>query len=166
MLTEQPENLDTRQRVGSSHYRLGITSGQQSAAAFAAGTIGDLAHRMKHYSESLKLRMELAETDPKDAQTQVELLLSHARLGHAKQVERIAERLLEQAGRDRQVLFQVACAYAILADGPDDADGFRNQAFFVLRKLSEIGWKDPVALETDPDMDSIRRDKRFREILK
>jgi hypothetical protein len=120
---------------------------------------------MNHYSESLKLRMELAEIDPKDAQTQVELILSHARMGHAKVVERMAERLLEQVGRDRQVLFQVACAYAILADGQGDAAGYRNQAFFVLRKLSEIGWKDPVALETDPDLESIRGDKRFREIL-
>jgi hypothetical protein len=28
------------------------------------------------------------------------------------------------------------------------------------------GWKDPVALETDPDLEAIRGDERFAEMIK
>ena len=74
--------------------------------------------------------------------------------------------MMKQAGTDPQVLFQMACGYAILADGTSDsAKRCRDEAFRVMAKLIDCGWKDRVALETDPDFDAIRGDKRFGEIV-
>lgn len=66
------------------------------------------------------------------------------------------------AFKDRRVLFQVACGLAIAGGGSDPAAAkCRDDAFRVLGKLVDEGWKDHVALETDPDLGAVRGDKRF-----
>src|SRR5205807_889691 len=105
--------------------------------------------------------------DRKDTQGQVEVLLAYARMGRTTEAERIAAGLLERAGTDPQSLFQTVCGYAILAAGKGEvADRGREQAFQTMEKLLQSGWKDPVALESDPDLEPIRGDKRFGEMLK
>ena len=81
----------------------------------------------------------------------------------------MAAALLKQAGTDRQVLFQVACTYSVLAGNPADrrtAGRYRDEAFQVLRDVIIAGWRDPGGLDTDPDFDAIRDDQRFKELLK
>ena len=76
-------------------------------------------------------------------------------------------RVAEQAGADRQVLFQTACGLSILAAGPGrTAATCLDRAFEVLTRLVDGGWQDRAALETDPDLDAVRKDKRFAELLK
>jgi glutamate synthase domain-containing protein 1 len=80
--------------------------------------------------------------------------------------KRTADRLLRQAGTDRQVLFQTACGYGILADGDDDeARKFRDEAIRVMKTLVEQGWKDQGGLETDPDLIALKNDKRFADLI-
>jgi hypothetical protein len=51
-------------------------------------------------------------------------------------------------------------------DGNDTiADRCRDRAFGVLGELVKAGWKDRVALETDPDLEAVRGDPRFRELV-
>ena len=78
-------------------------------------------------------------------------------------MEAIAVGLLAQAGKDRRVLFQTA--WACLASSGQEPLRCRNQAFKVLNELIDQGWKDNVSLKTDPDLESVRGDKRFSELL-
>ena len=166
VLTDEPDSLDLRQRVAAAHYRLGVTGIERPEAALIGGGGADAAMRSRHYAESLRLREELAKIDSKDMQGQVELLLSLARLGRTDDAERVATGMMKQAGTDPQVLFQMACGHAILANGTSEtAKRNRDQAFRVMAKLIECGWKDRVGLETDPDFEAIRGDKRFAEII-
>jgi len=166
VLKNDVDNLDLRQRVAASHYRLGITAGQRPGVALLVGATAEAAPRGYHFTECLRLREELAKIDTRDTQGQVELLLAQARLGRRDDVERTASRLLELAGTDRQVLFQTACGYAIVASGDDeDSRRCRDQAFKVLRMLLNRGWKDRIALETDPDFIGIRGDRRFTDLI-
>jgi hypothetical protein len=89
-------------------------------------------------------------------------------VGEDFEAERVARRLLGQAGSDRQVLFQVACTFAILASGADAEHAARSRelAFGTLRDLLKAGWKDRGGLETDPDFDPIRADPRWPLILR
>ena len=93
-------------------------------------------------------------------------MIALGRLGQSAEVEQIASRLLKQAGDDRRVLFQTACGLALASagDGPV-AERCRKRAIEVLASLVKAGWKDGVALKTDPDLDSIRGDQRFGELL-
>jgi hypothetical protein len=156
LLKEDPDSLDLRQRLAATHYRLGLAATDPKKGKAA-------------YAESLKLRRELAEIDPKDTQAGIEVAGALARAGESDEAERVAASLLDQAGKDRQVLFQVACALSIVSGTTTDrqrADRCRDQAFQVLRDLVKAGWKDRTGLETDPDFDAIREDPRFKELLK
>ncbi|HVK08059.1 MAG TPA: tetratricopeptide repeat protein, partial [Gemmataceae bacterium] len=165
-LKDDPKSVDLRQRIAASHYRLGIVSGARSELALVTGAAADLAPRGRHHAESLRLREELAKLDPNDAQSGVELLLSQARMRKVDDAKRTADRLLRQAGTDRQVLFQTACGYGILADGDDDeARKFRDEAIRVMKTLVEQGWKDQGGLETDPDLIALKNDKRFADLI-
>jgi eukaryotic-like serine/threonine-protein kinase len=166
VLKDDPDNLDLRQRVAASHYRLGIAADERPPVALVAGAAADFAPRAYHFAECLRLREELAKIDPKDTQSAVELLLALARVGRTADVEKLAADLLQQAGTDRQVLFQTACGLAIIGRGSDEASvRCRDEAFRVMGMLIESGWKDRVALQTDPDFAGVRSDKRFGELL-
>jgi tetratricopeptide (TPR) repeat protein len=156
LLKEDPDSLDLRQRLAATHYRLGLAATDPKKGKAA-------------YAECLKLRKELAEIDPKDTQAGTEVAGALARAGESAEAERVAASLLRQAGKDRQVLFQVACALSIVSGTTTDrqrADRCRDQAFQVLRDLVKAGWKDRAGLETDADLDAIREDPRFKALLK
>lgn len=166
MLKDDPDNIDLRQRTAATHYRLGVTAGRRPDVAMLMGAAADLAPKAAHFESSLKLREALAAIDATDTQSQVELLLSQARLGKIADARSTADRLLKQAPTDRQVLFQTACGLSIIGGGTDEtAKHYRDEAFKVLTSLMDNGWKDPVALQTDPDFDAIRSDKRFAELF-
>jgi dienelactone hydrolase len=57
----------------------------------------------------------------------------------------------------RGVFFDLACAYSRLKEKP--------RALAALKKAVDNGYKDVHALESDPDLDSIRSDPEFQRIL-
>src|SRR5262249_50887032 len=145
LLKAEPDNLDLRQRLAATYYRLGLAAADPGKAKGA-------------FAECLKIRRELARIDPRDTQGGVELAIAVARAGEGEEAEGVAKRLLDQAGKDRQVLFQVACTFGILAGGGDRGRvaRARDSAFQVLRDLIKAGWKDRAGLETDPDLEAVR----------
>jgi serine/threonine-protein kinase len=167
VLADDPDNLDVRQRLAASHYRLGLTGGPRPGISPFAGAAAEVAPVVIHHTESLRLREGLAKIDPTDTQGQVEVLLAYARLGRAADADETVGRLLRQAGDDRQVLFQTACGLSIRANEAGPAAGkCLDRAFEVLTKLVDVGWQDRAALQTDPDLDAVRKDKRFTELLR
>jgi serine/threonine-protein kinase len=160
-----PDDLNAKAEVSAMAYRMGFVADRLADRA----PVGGAALRQAataYYEECLAVRRDLAKADPRDTRGQINVMVALARLGKAAEVETIAAALRKQAGADRRVLFQTACGLAVAAGGTGpDADRCREQAFEVLGKLVDQGWKDRVALETDPDLDAVRGDKRFAELL-
>ena len=59
--------------------------------------------------------------------------------------------------RDPTAYYNLACSYSNLAD----LDG----AFTALRRAFELGYKDYPHLLRDPDLENVRRDRRFKALL-
>jgi len=66
------------------------------------------------------------------------------------------------------VRFQAACGLSVAAGGAIDpavAARCRAAALQTLTALMAGGWKDRVALETDPDLAAVRTDPDFATVL-
>jgi tetratricopeptide (TPR) repeat protein len=161
-----PDDLNAKAEVSAMAYRMGFVADRLADRA----PVGAAALRQAataYYEECLSVRRDLAKADPRDTRGQINVMVALAPLGKAADVETIAAALRKQAGTDRRILFQTACGLAVASSGPgSEAGRCREQAFDVLNKLVDQGWKDRVALQTDPDLDAVRGDKRFAELLR
>jgi serine/threonine-protein kinase len=157
-----PSNLAT------TFYRLGT----------ARLALGDRGAALEDYRRGLEHRKALAGGDPNNAVKQISLMLALARCGRHGEAAVIARKLRERAAEDPGMLFYAACGFALCAgalDGPA-ADGdtpdapearrrYRDQAIEALERAIGHGYRDAVALETDPDLAPIRRDPAFTTLL-
>jgi serine/threonine-protein kinase len=121
------------------------------------------------YQEALRLRSQLVQTDPKNAQYRAELPVTLARCGkRAEALEKAAALRREAAGKSA-ILLPAARAFAVCAAGTgDDAEKKRcaAQAVEALRVAAEKGYSDVAILETDPDLEPIRKEKAFQDWLR
>ena len=58
---------------------------------------------------------------------------------------------------DSVVFYNLACSYALL--------GQREEAFAALGRAVELGYRDVEHMRRDPDLESLRTDKRFEAVL-
>jgi tetratricopeptide (TPR) repeat protein len=78
--------------------------------------------------------------------------------GLLKEGLRVDQRLVQIRPRDPTAHYNLACRYALLKQ-PD-------LALTTLRKAVELGYRDFRYMVQDRDLDSIRKDPRFRELLR
>jgi eukaryotic-like serine/threonine-protein kinase len=161
-----PDDLELKRNLTLIQYRLGFATTQLAGPLPADAATALRVTANWHYLNCLRLRQDLARTDPTDTRAQIDVMLVQARLGRPEEAEKIAVGLLAQAGKDRRVLFQTACGLVIAGGGTGPAaDRCRARAFQVLGALIDQGWKDRVTLETDPDLDAIRGDPQFADLV-
>jgi len=154
-----------RRNLSLSHYRLGT----------AHRRLGE-PDADEHYRKCLQLRQVLENEDPENAHKQIDLTVILARCGqHALAAER-AENLRKRSPQDPGMLFQSACTYALCAEAVarshdgQGASGLKQRyvalALETLGRSIDCGYRDVVALRTDPDLDPIRAEPLFQDMLK
>jgi hypothetical protein len=70
----------------------------------------------------------------------------------------VDEKLVTIRPTDPTAHYNLACRYALLKQ--------RDKAIVALRKAVELGYRDFEFMKEDHDLDSIRKDPRFRKIMK
>jgi eukaryotic-like serine/threonine-protein kinase len=155
-----------------------LSTTNQSVISYRIGTarlaLGDREAALRDYQRSLELRRGLAEGDPNNAFRQGSLLFALARCGERKEAITIAERLRERGPNDPSMQFSIACGLALCADIPDQSVGQslekqrkedRETAIRSLERAVRFGYRDVVAIETDPDLAAIRSEPAFASLL-
>ena len=130
---------------------------------------GDPAAAAAEYRRCLDLRKSMV--DEKSAKyPQVDLMVALARCGEHAAAAKIADVLAVTPPTNENFYYQAACGYSIAAGcaGNDKAvaERYTSAAIASLRKAKEAGWNDPVTVETDPDLETIRADSRFPALIK
>ena len=153
-----PSNLDTKAALARTLYY----------DATCALHSGDAAGAAAEYRRCLELRKSMV--DEKGAKyPQVDLMVALARCGEHAEAAKIADVLAATPPTNENFYYQAACGYAIAAGcvGNDKAlaERYSSAAIASLRKAKEAGWNDAFTLLTEPDLETVHSNPRFRALI-
>jgi len=97
------------------------------------------------------------EDEPEDLQAIHWLGYAYTHVGRYREGLELDRRLSRLIPDDRMVHYNLACSLALL--------GHTDEAFETLYHAVELGYGDAEHLEVDPDLDSIRSDDRYPDLL-
>ena len=100
-------------------------------------------------------------------------MLALARCGDHAGAAAIAEELVKVPPKDGAIYVQAACGFALAAGaarapGGGNADlvqHYVDRALKCLRDAKDRGWEDVQGLETDTDLEPIRKEPAFQTLL-
>ena len=152
-----PENVDYQRELGLAYYRLGVL----------AGVVGNPAAAADNFKECLAIRERLAK-DAGNERRQAELMLVLARIGDHARAATIADTIRGTAASDPEVLSDIARCLAgcvAAANDPELADVYRKKAIRAIGDAIGAGYRDWVALETEPDLKPVRDLPEFKALV-
>ena len=149
-----PKNVE----AGADHSRILYSLGLAETRA------GDRAGAAAHFGQSLDIR-EARVRDKPEGVALKDLMVSLARGGRTPEAVATAEGVLAKFGQDPGSLVDVACCLALASADPP-ADALAARAVSALARAVELGYRDAVNLETEPDLDALRARPDFRALLK
>lgn len=103
------------------------------------------------------LARSLLEVNPRNTEALQTLGQALTRAGRHQEALEADLRLANLRPRDPIAFYNLACSYSNL----EDLDG----AFDALKRAFELGYNDYKHLLKDPDLENVRRDRRFKQLL-
>jgi adenylate cyclase len=125
--------------------------------AQAYSSLGRKHDEMKARLASIELIERHIEMNPHDTRA---LCIGANQLSNVGEVDQglaMAEEALVRGENEPLVLYNIACFFAL--------KGETDRSIELLKRALERGWGDRAWLETDSDLDSLRDDPRFQQIL-
>jgi serine/threonine-protein kinase len=130
--------------------------------------LGEKAKAQVLYRECLEIRRSLPQ-DPGAKMSQVGLAVALARCGEHEEAARIARRLVSTPPQNSLLYIEVACALALCSGATSDRalkSHYATETVAMIRKGCAEGWKDIERLRVDPDLDPIRGERAFQQLLR
>jgi serine/threonine-protein kinase len=120
----------------------------------------------RRFREALKVREELAGLEPDNLVARAAHVLALAHCGKYTEAARGAEDLRRRAPRCAELLLQAARAYAACAAGAEaQRPLYTQKALEILQAVAALpGYRDVVALRTDPDLAPLRDEPGFQAL--
>ena len=130
----------------------------EAKAAAGAWTFDDASklYQAQAWGEAARAFESVVKADPSNARAWYRLGVSYQKQA-AFDKATAAYRRAEAIGHNPAVMYNLACAYS-LAGTPDSA-------FAWLGRAADAGYQSDQSLQSDPDLESIRSDARFAQVL-
>lgn len=113
--------------------------------------------RQLHDEFEISLASAAVGADPKNVKAYQLLGQALTRVGRHPEALEADLRVTQLAPRDPVAFYNLACSYSNL----ENLDG----AFDSLHRAFELGYNDYRHLLRDPDLENVRRDRRFKRLL-
>ncbi len=159
LFDKAPQRADFRDDLSRLLYDLGLTALRR----------GDQGPAAEKFRASLRLREDRAR-DRGNIGAQIDLMMTLARCGEHRRAADLAQRVRRERPDDLGGLVDVACCYAVCSGSvPPEEGGLRErytgQAIEALSRAVARGYRDRVNLETEPDLDAVRDQPAFKDLL-
>ncbi|HTU90195.1 MAG TPA: serine/threonine-protein kinase [Gemmataceae bacterium] len=132
------------------------------------------------YRKCLDLREALLKQYPNELVLQIDVMIAQGRCGLHSEAADMAGQLRERFPRDTAKLVLAACGYALASygvagDKAEDAltaeehrlrQDYCARAVEALRQAKKAGYNDVKNLQNEPDLDPVRSDKNFQELIR
>jgi hypothetical protein len=97
-------------------------------------------------------------------------MVTLARCGEHRRAADLATRVGQQQPDEVSSLVDLACCYAVCSGAVAPEEGglrerYTGQALEALRRAVARGYRDLVNLETEPDLDAVRDQPAFKDLL-
>jgi hypothetical protein len=158
VLARDPEQTAQRLVVADGCERLAVLAQKHSKPVDAAPL----------WREALEIRTDFAQLDPHSVPAQAALALTLAHLGRGDESLKKAEDLLRSYAARPAVLLPLArCFAACTAAGSNDAHRRRATALALdsIGAAIRHGYRDPVAIRTDPDLIPLFAEPSFKNLV-
>jgi serine/threonine-protein kinase len=155
VLAKNPEHATQRLVAAAGAERLAALAQKRGRAADAA----------RHFREALDIRTELAQLEPRNVPAQAALALALAHIGRHDQALKTAEALMKTNADRPAILFPLARAFAACATSNDDRRHAVGRALDALGAAVRLGYRDVVAIRTDPDFAGLRSEPNFQSLV-
>lgn len=100
---------------------------------------------------------KILKTNPDFVEALIALGDNYTKRGRYEEGLKIDQRLAQLRADDPLVHYNLACSYSLLK--------MPDQSLEALKKAIQLGYRDFSFMQKDPDLDFIRKDPRFKEIL-
>jgi tetratricopeptide (TPR) repeat protein len=98
------------------------------------------------------------EIDPENMEVMIQLGDLYTRLGRLEESLAIDIRLVKLCPEEKVFHYNLACTYSVLKH--------MDSALLALEKALLLGYDDIEQIETDTDLGNLRKDRRFRHLIK
>jgi len=119
---------------------------------------GDLEESIRLKGKLIELIKKKLDVNPDDTLTLSRAATYYADFGMKQEALRAIKRILAIDPSDGLFLYNITCAYARM--------GEKKQALRHLKKAIKSGWRVREWAKTDPDLDSLRKEKEFLSLIK
>lgn len=126
----------------------------------------DEARRL--FDEARKIRGDLEIVDANNQAWKMAAALTSAHCGDHEPAAKKAQEVVDRSPDNIGMLVQAARCWAVCAAGTGDADAktaYRQRAVDALRKATAGDFRDPVLLETDPELSLLADDGEYAKLL-
>jgi serine/threonine protein kinase len=166
LVKADPKNEEIKKHLSRATYLLGT----------AYLRLHDPKLAEENYAKALRMRRELAEKDPANMPKQKDYMVNLARCGFHEAAVQKAEEIHKKSPRDVDTLLNLMRCYALCGaavGGPATPtaeqaklrDTYAASAANCLGNAIANGSRNVVDVETDPDLDAIRKDPAFQHAL-
>lgn len=151
-----PKSAEIRRSTAVVHYRLGQWQ-----------SLRGIDESKKSFQRCLDLRKEAVALDSKNERKRLDLMIASAAVGNTEVASPLIQEFIAYRKLDNEMRIEIARAASRLSNSvePNDKQHWEDTATTILEQAMELGYADPIYLESELDFFNLRERATFIKLV-